>query len=236
MEEKMQINIKEVFQSMYLGVLQEQKRNKIRIYKMLNQNVNKEQIVLVGSSLMEWFPIKEMLQSQGITLKKEIYNRGIASFTTTEFLQVIDTCVFDLEPSKIFINIGSNDIGAMGSEPYKKENLLNNYKLILEQIKTKLPNCKVYVMAYYPINTDDDFGLDPQQKIAVFSTRTNSLIAEANDGIEKLTKTFGFEYINVNNGLTDTKGNLKKEFAIEGMHLLPNAYELILSNLMKYLV
>lgn len=42
-------------------------------------------------------------------LDKVIYNRGIGGTTTDDFLAEIDTVLFDLRPSKIFINIGSND-------------------------------------------------------------------------------------------------------------------------------
>ena len=32
----------------------------------------------------------------------------------------MNECIFDLKPSKIFINIGSNDIDAVGPEGYEK--------------------------------------------------------------------------------------------------------------------
>ena len=40
----------------------------------------------------------------------KIYNRGVSGLNTDEFLENIDTLLLDLEPSKIFINIGTNDI------------------------------------------------------------------------------------------------------------------------------
>jgi len=225
--------IKEAFLTMFLNNLQDQKRNKVNIYRMLNQKVKKGKILLVGSSLMEWFPINEMLLAEG--LEHIVYNRGVASFNSTELLEVMDECIFDLEPSKIFINIGSNDIGAMGSIAYKKEHLIKNYNEIMNQISKKLPNCEVYIMAYYPINRKADFGLGEFQREAVFATRTNAKIIEANNAIEELSKEYNFNFINVNDGLADEGGNLKKEYSIEGMHLLPNAYSVIFNNLKKYL-
>ncbi len=85
-------------------------------------------------------------------------NRGVSGFTTTDMLENMTEMVFAVEPSKIFINIGSNDIGAVN---YTLEHLLENYEKILIQIKTKLPHTKIYVIAYYPVNeVDNQFWTD----------------------------------------------------------------------------
>ncbi len=57
---------------------------------------------------MEMFPVCEIARSQGS--EQVIYNRGVSGLNTDEFLENIDTLLLDLEPSKIFINIGTNDI------------------------------------------------------------------------------------------------------------------------------
>lgn len=200
-------------------------------YEILNKYVKKGQILFVGSSLMEWFPIDEMQQ----TLEKDyiIYNRGIAGFVTKELLNSMNECIFELEPSKIFINIGTND---MNTPDYKKEKLIQNYDRILTEIDEKLPNCKVYVMAYYPLNAKADFsGVDKEFKENRFKTRTNAVILEANGAVEELSKKHNYEFINVNDGLMDEKGNLKEEFSVEGIHMWANAYSVILKNMKKYL-
>lgn len=105
----------------------------------------------------------------------------------------------------------------------------------MDQIKEKLPNCEVFVMAYFPINADEDFGLEQPIRDMLFATRTNKNILEANTAIEQLALNHGFNFINVNEGLADDKGNLKKEYSVEGLHLWPDAYTVILSNLTKFL-
>lgn len=202
-------------------------------YKLLNKNVIKGQILFVGSSLMENFPINEM--QLGMNLEKIIYNRAVSGYVTEELIKNIEHCIFDLEPSKIFINIGSNDIGAIGENGHSIENLIENYSNILKQIKDRLPDCEVFIMSYYPVNSVFDFGVDKKIREVLFATRNNKLIEETNIKIEKLAKTYGFNHINVNNGLFDMSGNLKSELSIEGIHLLPTAYEIIFENLKKYL-
>ena len=223
--------IKKAMQAMMLNYFQQQKENTLKRYKMLNRYVKKGQVLFVGSSLMELFPINEMQNT--LDIDSIIYNRGISATTTDDLLKAMNECIFDLKPSKIFINIGSNDIGS--PEEYKKENLIANYDKIMGEIKENLSECEVYVMAYYPINAKADFGLDKSMKEMMFANRTNHNILEANDAIEELAKKHGFEFINVNPGLTDNEGNLKPEFSMEGLHLWPNAYSVILENMKKYL-
>lgn len=77
-------------------------------YNLLNTFARKGQILFTGSSLMEQFPINELFMTEG--MDQIIYNRGVGGFTTDDMLEHMDTQIFAVEPSKIFINIGTNDI------------------------------------------------------------------------------------------------------------------------------
>lgn len=206
-----------------------QQQERIDKLKILNQSVIKGQILFTGSSLMEQFPINELLMTNNI--KKIIYNRGVGGFTTEDMLRNMETMVFAIEPSKIFINIGTNDIA---SPDYSVGKLLNNYEKILQQIKKRLSKTEVFVMAYYPVNETDKVEDEEMAKI-YFANRTNQNILAANREIEKLAIQMGYTFINVNNGLMDDRGKLKKEFTIEGIHMYANAYRIILNNMKDYL-
>ncbi|GIP00788.1 lysophospholipase [Paenibacillus lautus] len=209
----------------------DEKKEKLRKYKILNQLARKGQTVLVGSSLMEFFSINELQQT--LEHRYCIYNRGIAGYVTAELIASLETCIFELEPSQIFINIGTNDISA---PDYILENLLANYDEILTRIAERLPDCKVYVMAYYPVNAEAEFPFVPRASMEeVFQNRTNEAIRKANQAVEQLAVKHGYTFIDVNEGLTDSEGNLKKEYAIDGIHMFANGYAVILNNLLKYL-
>lgn len=210
----------------------EYKKGLLKKYKMRNQYIRKGQILFVGSSLMEHFPIDEMQSVLG--LNRVIYNRGVGGITTDELLTIMDECIFDLEPTKIFINIGSNDIGG-GLDDGKKEILLENYNEILNQIKQRLPESEVYIMAYYPVNSKGDFGLEPERQKSMFASRNNANILMINEEVKELAIKLGLNFINVNEGLTDEEGHLKAEFTVEGVHMWPNAYSVVLENMKKYL-
>ena len=178
---------------------------------------------------MEQFPVNELLMTNG--MNQVIYNRGIGGFTTTDMLEHMEEMVFGTEPSRIFINIGTNDIG---SPDYRLEALLERYEEIITRIRERLPEAEITMMAYYPVNETDKLPEGEWGKTA-FVTRTNENIAIANEAIEKLAAKKGCRFVNVNEGLTDERGKLKKEFTIEGIHMYANGYQVVLDNLKKYL-
>ena len=194
-----------------------------------NQTAKKGQIVFVGSSLMEIFPIEKMQQDLG--LDRVIYNRGVRATTTADLLKHMDLCIFDLAPSKIFINIGTNDIGFN----VPASTFLANYDEILRQIQEKLPETQVFVMAYYPVNSVADFGESEAEHESLFATRTNEILELASSKVAQLAQKYHFEFINVNAGLADADGNLRQELTFDGGHMLPAGYEIVLENMKKYL-
>lgn len=204
-------------------------QDKLERFRILNQNVKKGEILFTGSSLMEQFPINELLMTNG--MDQVIYNRGIGGFTTTDMLENMEEMVFGTEPSRIFINIGTNDIG---SPDYRLEALMERYEEIIFRIQERLPETEITMMAYYPVNETDKVPEGEWGKTA-FVTRTNENIAIANEAVEKLAAKKGCRFINVNEGLTDERGKLKKEFTIEGIHMYANGYQVVLDNLKQYL-
>lgn len=208
-----------------------EQRRKLDSYRLLNEYARKGQILFTGSSLMEQFPVQELLWANGED--RIIYNRGVSGFTTTDMLHAMEEMVFGLFPSRIFINIGTNDIG---SPDYRLENLEINCRRILEQIRSRLTQTEVFVMAYYPVNeTVIAMGMTPEEAAGQFVTRNNRNIRLANQMMEQLAGELGCRFIDVNEGLTDDQGRLRKEFTVEGIHLYPNAYRIVLENLRKYL-
>lgn len=207
-----------------------EKAEKLERIRHLNKNVKKGQILFTGSSLMEQFPINEIAMAHGLDVI--IYNRGIGGYTIPAMLQAMDEQIFDLEPSKIFINIGTNDI----SQPDKtKEALIADYRRVLSQIKERLPKAKVYMMAYYPANVAVAAkcpwpGADKTAQLRI------DRLPEANKAVQELASEFGYNYIDVNDGLMDENGQTKAEFSIDGIHMWADAYEIVFDNMKKYIL
>ena len=201
----------------------------IEKYAAANQTAKQGQIVFVGSSLMEIFPIEEWEESGEVAFDKYIYNRAVRATTTAFLLGHMDTQIFELEPSKLFINIGTNDIGFRVPEA----EFLANEREIFRQIAKRLPDCETYALRYYPINTVD-FHNDEDEE-TLFATRSNAAFQAASDKIEAIAREFDFHFIDVNAGLADERGNLKREMTFDGAHLNPDGYRVVLTNLTPYL-
>jgi lysophospholipase L1-like esterase len=209
--------------------MKEEQQDKLARYRILNQNVIKGETLFTGSSLMEQFPINELLMTN--KMNKIIYNRGIGGFTADDMLNNMEEMVFAVEPSRIFINIGTNDIGAPG---YDQAVLMEKYERIISLIKSRLPEAEIYMLAYYPVNETDRVEELPWAK-NLFLTRTNENIMLANKAVEELADKMSCRYIDVSEGLRDERGKLKKEYTIEGIHMYANGYQVVLDNLKKYL-
>ncbi|WP_242843830.1 MULTISPECIES: GDSL-type esterase/lipase family protein [Clostridia] len=213
-------------------VFRNERQGKITRLGGLNKYALKGQILFTGSSLMEHFPIEEFCIAEGI--QSIIYNRGVGGFTTDDFLRNIHTVLLELDPSRVFINIGTNDISeSIAPDGDWLNHLITNYDCILTQLKAQKPNCDVYLMAYYPTNQAVIAG-SPFSK-QTFGLRTQENINKANREVEKLAVRYGYHYINANAGLADVDGDLKAEYTTDGVHMTPDAYFQVFRNLKPYL-
>lgn len=201
------------------------KEMKVERYREENKSAEKGQVVFTGSSLMEMFPINKLLAEHGDDTI--IYNRGVGGFLSDELLAVIDVCATDLMPRKVFINIGTNDL-SWSSIPISS--LIDNYDRILSAIESAVPNVRIYLMAYYPVN----FEAASEEMKECLKIRTNEKITAASAEVKKLAERHGQRYIDINRGLKDEQGRLKAEYTIEGMHINEEGYRAIYDDIMKY--
>lgn len=183
-------------------------------HEQLTAHAVKGQIVFAGSSLMEQFPIEEM--AQRLPGRPIVYNRGIGGDTIDGLDGRINAAIIDLAPRKLFINIGTNDISAAD---YVRESMLAKYRTLLEKIRTALPETKVVIMSYYPVNRTERF------KTEWFRARTNQEIDAVNVELKLMAQDMGFEFVNVTDCLRDENGDLIAEYSIDGMHMYPEGYE-----------
>lgn len=203
-----------------------EKEQMVEDFHVWNESAQKGQTVFTGSSLMEMFPIEAWVKELGEDAPI-VYNRGVGGYRTTDLLPILDACVFELEPSKLFINIGTNDL----SDPdITIEEVMERYDQIITMIKEKLPNVVIYMMAYYPIN----YEAATEEMKPCLLIRTNEKINEANKQVAKIAAKHGQKYINVNAPLTDEQGRLKAEYTIEGMHINHEGYRAIFEDVLKY--
>jgi lysophospholipase L1-like esterase len=228
----MEMDIMEVFEQQR----QRERQVKLNRFKQLNQHALPGQILFAGSSLAEQFPVDELKMK--LNPIPVIYNRGIGGDTMSDLEADLDTLIIELKPRVLFINIGSNDLNL---STYNENELVSRYKKMLLRIIEKLPQIKIYVLSYYPVNPQAAKDIPAEYAAGMFSTRNNKNINSINKKLqlmaEKLSKEVAavVAYIDVNTCLLDGNGQLDPELTVEGIHLWPEAYVRVLDVLKAYL-
>lgn len=201
------------------------KEMKLARYREANKTVKHGETVFAGSSLMEMFPINKLLEESGSD--KIIYNRGVGGFVSEELWNALDTCILDLKPSRLFINIGTNDL----SDPsIPIERMIAVYDKIITAVEQNLPGIRIYLMAYYPVN----YEAAAESMKECLRIRTNEKIVLANAEVAALAARHNQRYIDINRNLKDEQGRLKAEYTIEGMHINEDGYRAIFADIMSY--
>ncbi len=207
------------------GIVMTDKEIKVQRYREENKSVIFGETVFAGSSLMEMFPINKLLAEHSDDTV--IYNRGVGGFLTGELLDAVDACVTDLKPSKVFINIGTNDLSW---ESISIDEVMKNYDKIICSIEKAVPGVKIYLMAYYPVN----YEAAAEEMKECLKIRSNEKLRRANAEVKRLAESHGQRYIDINKNLTDSMGRLKAEYTIEGLHINEDGYRAVYEDIMRF--
>ena len=176
---------------------------KVAQFTMENGNFSKGQIVFIGDSITDLYHLDDYYQD----LPLRTYNRGIGGDVTGMLLKRIKVSLYDLEPTKVVLMIGINDINGGVS----RDTILDNYNNILKGIKTTLPSTKVYTMSILPINSDLPAYVDVNKS-------TESIIA-INEEIKEMANNYSYQYMDLFSLVKDDNNHLKKEYSLDGIHL-----------------
>jgi lysophospholipase L1-like esterase len=170
--------------------------------------VQKGAIVFLGNSITERAQWNELLPG------KAIVNRGIGGDNSFGVLARLDTILLS-KPSKIFLDIGINDIG----RGLPVTVIANNYERILRRVKELSPKTKVFAQSVLPMN-------DAVLK-ADYLKNKKAIIVELNVHIKKLAAQYGATYVDLHNDVfADANDDLKQPLTVDGIHLAPKAYVL----------
>lgn len=206
--------LKKIFKNEHLRVYW---NDSVEDFERYNAAVDRGGIVLLGDSITDKFRISEFY------FNKRIYNRGISGDTSLGVLTRIKSSVYDLNPEKVFLLIGTNDI----SRPhYSEDKTAQNIAEIVKGINENCPNALVYVESIYPVN-------DTIENNSVYE-RTNTLVESLNSKIQTAIKDLKAEYIDINPLLKDNEGSLKAEYTYDGLHLSGAGYSKIAEILEPY--
>ncbi|HIR49538.1 MAG TPA: hypothetical protein IAB35_06120 [Candidatus Faecimonas gallistercoris] len=180
-----------------------------------------ENFVFLGDSITDWYPIEELYEDMPIV------NSGKAGYKTQDILEEMDELVYQYNPTKVVILIGTNDL----NNDVPEDKMLENIEKIIKDIKKNRKKAKLYVQSIYPINNSDN---DKINKDTV-GVRTNETIQRVNKQIKKICKQQNVTYIDMYSELVDNEGNLILKYTKDGLHISELGYLKITRILLSYL-
>jgi lysophospholipase L1-like esterase len=168
-------------------------------------------IVFLGDSQIEYCNWNELLGN------KNILNRGIAGDVTAGLIGRIDE-ICRHQPSKIFIEIGTNDL-SMDIAPLQ---IIDDFGKLVALIKAQ-SEAKIFINSVLPVQ-DLPFEGFQNAEILALNRQLKAFCAA-----EKLT------FIELDDIFADENGNLKAEFTHDGLHLTAEGYVAWAERLKQYL-
>jgi lysophospholipase L1-like esterase len=161
--------------------------------------IDNKDVVFVGNSLTEAFPVSEVF---GHCCK----NRGIGGNTTSHILARIGP-IASKRPAKIFIEGGINDLIAAVSV----DSIFKNYRDIIDLIRDTAYSTALYVQSIFPTSK-------------TYANLNNSIM-QLNKMLSDHCVAIGVTYIDIYSNLSKD-GRLNSQLTEDGIHLNEKGYQI----------
>ena len=198
-------------------LLKEQEKIQTK-YRELNQvSVLEPDIIFIGDSIVEYYPLQELLGTA-----KTIVNRGIRGYQTGLLLENLDAHLYGDAVDQIVLLIGTNDIG----KDIPMNEALDNLEGVIQSLNRDYPLSQIKLVSILPVNEGEEY----KQTVYI---RTNEKIREWNQAYEALASAYmQVDFVSIYDSLTDSEGQLKKDYTTDGLHLSVAGYQ-VLSEALK---
>jgi len=201
-------------------LLKEQEKIQTK-YRELNQvSVLEPDIIFIGDSIVEYYPLQELFGTA-----KTIVNRGIRGYQTGLLLDNLDAHLYGDAVDQIVLLIGTNDIG----KDVPMNEALDNLERVIQSIVRNYPLSQIKLVSILPVNEGEEY----KQTVYI---RTNEKIQNWNQAFETLASAYmQVDFVPIYDSLTDSEGQLKKEYTTDGLHLSIAGYQILTKVLKSYL-
>ena len=201
-------------------LLKEQEKIQTK-YRELNQvSVLEPDVIFIGDSIVEYYPLQELFGTA-----KTIVNRGIRGYQTKLLLENLDAHLYGDAVDQIVLLIGTNDIGK--DTPINEA--LDNLERVIQSIARDYPLSQIKLLSILPVNEGEKY----KQTVYI---RTNEKIREWNQAYEALVSAYmQVDFVPIYDSLTDSEGQLKKDYTTDGLHLSVAGYQALSEALKEYL-
>ena len=180
-----------------------------RIKTFSGEPVKKAEILFLGNSITEFADWSILLNDH------DVINRGIAGDNTYGVLARLKD-VIERRPTKLFIEIGVNDIGA----GFDEDSILKNIFSIVDSVRAYAPSTKIYLMSILPVNDN------VKTKFPEFLNK-NQQFDRFNHKLAANAVRARYTFIDLNSLLKDKDGKLNEQYAKpDGLHLNETGYHI----------
>lgn len=129
--------------------------------------------------------------------------------------------VASVQPEKIFIMIGINDLSM---SRHKLSKFKESYNRMLDSIQASNPLSTIYLESILPVNHTMKPHIAPAQRII-----------EANSVIKEIAEQRALVYIDLFSLYADDNNELQKELTKDGIHLYPSSYSIWSETIRQYI-
>ena len=198
------------------------RRYREKLQEISSREYKKNQVVLIGDCLIENLNIKSSIP------ELTIYNNGISDDTTVTLLDSLYKRAIKYKPSKLFISVGSND---MGFEDTNVKDIYGNIIKICEEMKRRSKDTEIHIMSVVPVNPANMENINREYVDA----RDNFEINMLNYYLKNYARKNRYKFVDITKYLKNDIDQLKIEYTFDGFHLNALGYSVV-SNTLKQFV
>lgn len=171
---------------------------------------NQNSIVFIGNSITN---MHEWWEAFG---NPNICGRGNSGAVSDETLANFETAIAG-HPAKIFLMIGTNDLGTAGINT--PDHVLTNVKAMLERATNESPTTEIYIQSILPTNV---------------GIRQMADIQATNTGLKALCQEYGATYIDLFTKLSAIPQSTAGGLSYDGLHLTMQGYRIWCNAIAEY--
>ena len=153
-----------------------------------------------------------------------VVNSGISGHKTTDILKDMENRIYEYNPSKVILMIGTNDL----LDNITSEQTVENIGKIIDGIKENRPYAKIYVESIYPINRN----VETFDNTIIKEYIDNEMIYTVNKDIKKMAENKDVEYLDLYSLLIEDD-NLISDYTDNGVYLNDRGYMVVYDEINK---
>lgn len=192
------------------------------LLKYKEESIKDSNILFIGDSMIEYLNHNLLLPNF------KIANRGIAGATTKLIDENFEDIFGDIDPQKIFVSVGSNNLVLLENSAEEAANLII---ALLTKINFKFPFATIYYLSTTPV-VNETSKVYKKLYVAGRKNKDNQLI---NQIVSEFCNNDNLVFINQYDVLLNKEGYLDETLTPDGIHLNKSGYNIYVENLKSYL-